>query len=98
MHQGHFLSSTAPAEEGRVAAVAEAEAAEEAGVGDEAAPALADGGCAGEGGGLRREAEEDLAEEVVVVQRPGRRRAGVAAAAAHLALELASLVWGVEVE
>jgi hypothetical protein len=74
-------------EEGRVAPVAEAEAAEEAGVGDEAAPALADGGCAGEGGGLRRETDEDLAEEVVVVQWPGRRRADVvvvaAAGAAH---------------
>jgi hypothetical protein len=75
--------------------VAETETAGEAGVGDEATPALADGGCAGERGGLRREAEEDLAEEVVVVQRPGRRRPGVAAAAAaHLAL--ISLAWGMK--
>jgi hypothetical protein len=77
------------AEEGRIAAVPEAEAAEEAGVGDEAAPALADGGGPREGRRLRGEAEEDLAEEVVVIQGPDGRRAGVAAAAAHLALDLA---------
>jgi hypothetical protein len=53
--------------------VVRAEAAEEAGVGDEEAPALADDGGAEEGGRLRREAEEELTEEVVVVQR-GRRR------------------------
>ena len=62
-------------EEGRVTAVVDAEAAEEGGVGDEAAPALADGGGAGEGGRLRGEAEEDLGEEVVVVQRRRRPRA-----------------------
>uniref|UniRef100_A0A0E0IPA3 Uncharacterized protein n=1 Tax=Oryza nivara TaxID=4536 RepID=A0A0E0IPA3_ORYNI len=50
------------AEEGRLA-VAGAEAAEEAAVGDEAAPAGADEGGAGEGGRQRREAEEDLGEE-----------------------------------
>jgi hypothetical protein len=77
------------AEEGRIAAVPEAEAAKEAGVGDEAAPALADGGGPREGRRLRGEAEEDLAEEVVVIQGPDGRRAGVAAAAAHLALDLA---------
>jgi hypothetical protein len=76
-------------EEGRIAAVPEAEAAEEAGVGDEAAPALADGGGPREGRRLRGEAVEDLAEEVVVIQGPDGRRAGVATAAAHLALELA---------
>jgi hypothetical protein len=48
------------ADEGRVAAVAEVEAADEAGVGDEAAPALADSGDAREGGGLRGDAEKDL--------------------------------------
>ena len=72
--------------EGRVAAVVEAEAAEESRVGDEAAPALADEGGAWKGGGLRREAEEDLGEEVVVLQRRRRRRAGSAAGAGHLAL------------
>lgn len=50
------------AEEGRAAAVVDAEAAEEAGVGGDAAPALADEGGAWEGGWLRREAEEDLRE------------------------------------
>ena len=74
-------------EEGRLAAVAEAEAAEEAGVGDEAAPALADGRGAGEGRRLRRQAEEDLGEEVFIIEWRHRRRAGFAAAA-HLALEL----------
>jgi hypothetical protein len=71
--------------EGRVSAVVEAESVEEPRVGDEAAPALADEGDAGEGGGLRCEAEEDLGEEVVDLQRRRRRRAGVAAAAGHLA-------------
>jgi hypothetical protein len=68
--------------------VVEAEATEEAGVRDEAAPALADDGGAGERGRLRGEAEKDLGEQVVVVQRRHRRRAGVvaAAAAAHLTL------------
>jgi hypothetical protein len=71
------------AEDGRLAAVVDAEAAEEAAVGGEAVPALADEGRAGERGGLRREAEEDLREEVVVFQRRlHRRRTG----AAHLAL------------
>jgi hypothetical protein len=58
------------AEEWRVAEVVAAEAADEARVGGEAAPALADEGRAGEGGGLRREAEEDLPEDVVIFQRP----------------------------
>ena len=52
-----------------------AEAAEEVGVGDEAAPAGADEGRAGEGGRQRGEAEEDLGEEVVDVDR-GRPAAG----------------------
>jgi hypothetical protein len=96
--EGQIVISVEETEEGRVAAVAEAETAGEAGVGDEAAPALADCGCAGERGGMRREAKEDLAEEVVVVQRPGRRRPDVAAAAAagHLTLELARVGWGVK--
>ena len=63
--------------------VAGAEAAAEVGVGDEAAPALADEGGAGERGGLRREAEEDLGEDVVVVRQSHRRgRAGAGAGAA----------------
>jgi hypothetical protein len=73
--------------------VVAAEAADEARVGGEAAPALADEGRAGKGGGLRREAEEDLAEKIFVFQRRlHRRRAGEAAVAAaeeeaaHLAL------------
>jgi hypothetical protein len=43
------------------------------GVADEAAPAPADEGGAGEGGRERRQAEQDLLEHVVVV-RQGRRR------------------------
>jgi hypothetical protein len=86
-YKGVALVSFEEPEEGRAAAVVAAEAAEEAGVGSDAAPALADECRAGEGGGLRREAEEDLAEEVVVFQRRlPRRRAGAAAEAAHLAL------------
>ena len=67
------------------AAVERGEAAQELGIGDEAGPALADEGGAGEGGRPRREAEEDLTEEVVVV-RQGRRQRGGAAAAAHQTL------------
>ena len=44
-------------EEGRVAAVVAAEAAEEARLGDEVEPVLADGGGAREGGRVRGEAE-----------------------------------------
>jgi hypothetical protein len=67
--------------------VVEAEAAEEAEVGDDAAPALADGGGAREGGRLRGEAEEDLGEQVVVVERRRRRaEAEVARDVRHLAL------------
>ena len=86
--EGEAIESVEEAEERRVAAVAEAEAAPESGVGDEAAPAPADGRCAREGGGLRGEAEQDLGEQVVVLQRGCRRRVGAAAAAeaAHLAL------------
>jgi hypothetical protein len=67
-------------------AVVGAEAAEEAGVADKTAPALAGEGGAREGGGLRGEAEEDLREEVVVLQRRRRRRVGEVAAACHLDL------------
>jgi hypothetical protein len=68
--------------------VVAAEAVEEAGVGGEAAPALADECHTGEGRGLRWEVEEDLAEEVVIFQRSLHRRRAVAAAeeASHLAL------------
>jgi hypothetical protein len=61
------------AEEGRLPVVC-IELAEEPGVGDEASPALADGGGAREGGGQRREADEDLPEYVVVVRQGGRLR------------------------
>ena len=61
------------AEEGWLPVVC-VEATEESMVGDEASPALADGGGAGEGGRLRREAEEDLGEQILVLQ--GRARAG----------------------
>jgi hypothetical protein len=61
------------AEEGRLPVVC-IELAEEPGVGDEASPALADGGGAPEGGGQRREAEEDLPEYVVAVRQGGRLR------------------------
>jgi hypothetical protein len=50
--------------------VVDAEAAAEAGVRDEAAPALADGGGAGEGRRLRGKAEQYLAEEVIVARLP----------------------------
>jgi len=60
------------AEEGRRAVVG-AEAAEEMGIGDDAAPGLADSCGAGEGARPRREAEQELGEEVLVIQR-GRRR------------------------
>jgi len=60
--------------------VVDAEAAEELGVGEEASPAPADGGCARKGGWLRREADEDLPEEIVVFKRGGRRRRRGAAA------------------
>jgi hypothetical protein len=80
------------AEDGRFVAVVDAEAAGEAAVGGEAVPALADEGRAGEGRGLRREAEEDLGEEVVVVQRRLHRpRTGAAAEAPHLALS--QILW-----
>ena len=49
-------------EEGRAVAVVLAEAVDEAGVGDEKAPALADEGGAGEGGWQRGKAEEDFGE------------------------------------
>ncbi|CAL5006403.1 unnamed protein product [Urochloa decumbens] len=74
------------AEHGRLPVVFP-EAADEMGVGDEAAPPLADERGAGEGGRQRREAQEDLGHGVVAVQR-GRRRRRVgeqAAAAGHLA-------------
>ena len=61
-----------------------AEAAEERGVGDEAAPTLADAGGPGEGGRPRREAEENLPKHVVVVWQRGGRRRGAAAAGSHI--------------
>jgi hypothetical protein len=64
-------------------AVVCAEAAEEAGVFDEAEPALADERGTEEGGGLRGEAEEDLPEEVVIIRRGYRRRRCAAAAPAR---------------
>jgi hypothetical protein len=72
-----------------------AEAAEEAGVADETAPALAGEGGAREGGRLRGKAEEDLREEVVILQRRRRRRVGAAAAASacHFALALRGENW-----
>lgn len=57
--------SVEKAEQGRVSAVVEADAAGEAGVGDEAAPAVADKGGAREGGRLRGQAEKDLREQIV---------------------------------
>ena len=73
------------AEEGGL--VAGDEAAAEARLEGEAAPALADGGGGGERGGVRREAEEDLLEEVVVVERRRRRRGGGEAAAVVVVVE-----------
>jgi hypothetical protein len=69
-------------EKGSVAAVAEAKAADESGIGDEAAPLLADQRDMREGGRLRGKAEEDLGKQVIVFQRRRRR----AREAAHLAL------------
>ena len=82
-YEGEDAVSDEEPEQRWVAAVVAAEAAEEAGVGGEAAPALADEGRAREGGRLWRETEEDLGEEVVIFQRRlHRRRTGTAA---HLA-------------
>jgi hypothetical protein len=61
------------ADDGRFPVVV-AESAEELGVGDDAAPALADKGDAGERGRPRGQAQEYLYEEVVVVHRRRRRR------------------------
>ena len=60
-----------------------AEAAAEARVGGDAAPASRDGGGAREGRRQRGQAEEDLREQVVVLQRPRRRRVGAAAEGGH---------------
>jgi hypothetical protein len=68
--EGGRVGAGDEAQQGRRAVVG-AEAAEERGVGDEAAPALADEGGAGEGGRERREADEDLEQELV---RQGRQR------------------------
>jgi hypothetical protein len=62
-----------------------AEEAEELGVGDEASPALADGGGAKEGGRLRREAEEDLPEHIFVERQVFRLRRRFAAVATDAA-------------
>jgi hypothetical protein len=64
--------------------VVAAEAALELGVGDEAAPTLADEGGPGEGGRARRQAEENLPEQIVVVWQRGGRRRGAAAPRRHL--------------
>jgi hypothetical protein len=66
-----FVSSKEGAE---VLPVVGAETAQEAGVGDEAVPAGADEGRAGERGRPRWQAEEDLGEEVVDIHRGSRRR------------------------
>jgi hypothetical protein len=68
-------------DEGRVVAVVEAEAAEESGVGDEAAPAPADGRDAGEGGGMWGDEEEDLCEKIIDIERRRRGSFGVARSA-----------------
>jgi hypothetical protein len=65
-----------------------AEVAEEAGAGDEAAPALADEGGTREGGGLWGEAQEDLREEVVVLHGERRCRRFKAAEAGHEGSEI----------
>jgi len=62
--------------EGRRPAVERAEAADEPGVGDQAALALAHEADAWERRGLRRETEEDLREKVVVLRQRRRRRRG----------------------
>jgi hypothetical protein len=70
-----------------------AEAEEEPRFGDEAPPALAHEGRAGERRGARRHAEKDLAEEIVVVQG----RAAAAAAGRLLVVAHAGWInWGVE--
>ena len=53
-----------------------AQAAEETRVADEAVPALADEGGAGERGRQRREADEDQGEEILVVKRRRQDRRG----------------------
>jgi hypothetical protein len=91
--EGEVAVRIEEAEEGRVSAVVEAESAEKAGVRDEAAPVLADGGGAWDGGRIGGKAEEDLGEQVVVFQwRRHRRQGGAAAEDAHVVL-LTALVW-----
>jgi hypothetical protein len=71
------------AEQGRLPVVC-IELAVELGVGDDAPPLLAYGGCAREGGRLRRETEENLPQHVVAVRQGGssRGRAATPTAAA----------------
>jgi hypothetical protein len=71
-----------------------AEEAEELGVGDEASPALADGGGAQEGGRLRREAEEDLLEHIFVERQVFRRRRFAAVATDAAGQSVAALDLG----
>jgi hypothetical protein len=66
---GDAFAHVHEADEGWVAAVVDAEAAVESGVGKKAAPSRADGGCARERGGQRGETEEDLGEKIIVFQR-----------------------------
>jgi hypothetical protein len=78
--EGFPVVSHDEAEDWRVPVVV-AEASEEPGIGDDAAPLLAYGGNAGQCRGLRGEEEENLPEEVVDFERR-RWHSGLAAAAA----------------
>lgn len=72
--EGRLQLVVEEAEDGRRPPVELAEAAEEAGAVDEAAPVLADEGCAEEVDGLWQEAQEDLQEQVVRGKREMERR------------------------
>ena len=80
VEDGVYASKPGEATDKRRLPVVLAEAAEESGVREEAAPPRADSGGAGQGGGLRGDAEQDLLQEVVVLER----RRGREAAADHL--------------
>ena len=95
----HVPQVTVPpeqAEQGRLAVV-RMELAVELGVGEDASPALADSGGAGEGGRQRRETEEDLPQKIVAVRNAGRaRRRGASVATDAAGANLTGLDLGVQ--
>lgn len=81
--------------EGRLLVIC-TELAVEPWVGGGVSPPLADGGGAGQGGGLRRETEQDLPQEIVVFKRRGQRRWRAVAAATTAADHSGCLLTGVD--